>query len=64
MRMSDYTPASLQDTDYDECECGDYRHQHEAGTGRCTMPNDLTHGFKACPTFRLHKRATPTTAEV
>jgi hypothetical protein len=38
---------------YDICECGDYRHQHHEGTGRCQMPNDLTHNFQPCLGFRL-----------
>lgn len=41
----------------DECECGDYRREHEGGTGRCRMPDDLCHGFKPCLQFRLSKRA-------
>ena len=45
-------------TDFDECECGDYRHQHENGIGRCTMPNDICHGMKPCEAFRLSARAT------
>lgn len=45
-------------TDFDSCECGDYRHQHDRGLGRCQMPNDGTHGFKPCLAFRLSKAAT------
>ena len=37
----------------DECDCGDYRRDHINGLGRCTMPNDLNHGFEACHKFRL-----------
>jgi len=39
--------------DFDICECGDYRHQHENGVGKCRMPDDLCHGFKPCLEFRL-----------
>jgi hypothetical protein len=45
------------DRDFDICECGDYRHQHENGTGRCKMPDDLCHGFKPCLKFRLTEGA-------
>lgn len=41
----------------DECRCGDYRRDHENGTGRCKMPNDLCHGFKPCTVFRLSRPA-------
>ena len=34
------------------CECGDYRHQHEEGKGKCIMPNNITHGYKECTKFR------------
>jgi hypothetical protein len=37
---------------YATCECGDYRLQHQDGTGRCQMPDDMTHGFKPCNEFR------------
>lgn len=37
----------------DVCECGDYRRFHIGGTGRCTMPDDLCHGFTPCTEFRL-----------
>lgn len=40
-------------SDFDGCECGDYRLQHERGAGRCKMPNDMTHGFKPCTEFRM-----------
>ena len=43
--------------DFDQCECGDYRHQHRDGTGACTLPNDLSHGFKPCSCFRLAETA-------
>ena len=44
-----------KDEDWDICECGDYRHQHENGVGKCfecLMVNDLCHGFKPCLEFR------------
>lgn len=44
--------------DFDMCACGDYRRDHKDGTGRCRMPDDLTHGFKPCLEFRLSKTAT------
>lgn len=34
------------------CVCGDYRSDHVDGTGRCRMPNDMTHGFEPCREFR------------
>lgn len=37
----------------DECECGDFRKHHANGSGRCCMPDDLTHGNKTCFAFRL-----------
>ena len=39
----------------DECDCGDYRRDHIDGTGRCTMPDNLSHGFKPCLKFRLSR---------
>lgn len=41
----------------DVCTCGDYRKDHENGTGRCRMPNDLCHGFVPCEKFTLFRRA-------
>ncbi len=43
--------------DYDICCCGDYRHQHENGTGKCRMPDDICHGMQPCESFRLAERA-------
>jgi len=43
--------------DLDECACGDYRRDHVNGTGRCKMPDDLTHGFQPCLRFRLVRQA-------
>ena len=45
------------DSDFDVCECGDYRHQHENGTGKCRMRDDACHGFKPCLSFRLSERS-------
>ena len=42
--------------DYDVCACGDYRHQHFEGHGRCYMENGLLHGFTRCETFRLREQ--------
>lgn len=38
---------------YDICQCGDYRRDHEGGTGRCTLPPDQVPGFRPCMRFRL-----------
>ena len=41
---------------YDVCECGDYRHQHEDGTGACCFnrPDGIGHGGAAnCNKFRF-----------
>jgi hypothetical protein len=38
---------------YDICQCGDYRRDHEGGTGRCTFEPDLVNGFRRCERFRL-----------
>jgi hypothetical protein len=54
--MSDLTELKL--SDFDTCTCGDYRRDHKDGTGRCCMPDDLTHGFEPCLSFRLVKAAT------
>lgn len=39
----------------DECECGDYRYQHKNGSGKCEMPDDLTHAYRPCLQFILFK---------
>jgi len=44
------------DEDYDECECGDYRIQHENGIGKCKMRDDICHGFEPCLKFRLLRK--------
>ena len=41
----------------DVCDCGDYRRDHENGVGRCTMPDDLCHGFRPCFRFVLWEPA-------
>ncbi len=41
-----------KDDDFDICECGDYRWQHENGAGKCTMRDDICHGFASCLKFR------------
>ena len=46
--------GEVPDNFYDICDCGDYRHQHDGGTGKCTMPNDLCHGFEPCLAFQLN----------
>ena len=40
-------PAS----DYDPCECGHYRHQHENGVGKCRMPDDTRPSLHPCVEF-------------
>ena len=45
-------------SDFDLCECGDYRKDHIDGVGRYRMPDNLTHGFRACLSFRLARSAT------
>jgi len=42
---------------FDECECGDYRLSHDNGRGKCSLPNDATHGWKPCKKFRRFVRA-------
>lgn len=45
--------------DLDLCECGDYRRDHVDGQGTCrhNKPRDLTHGYRDCDSFRLHRAA-------
>jgi len=43
----------------DVCVCGDYRRDHENGTGPCTFGLDLSHGFTDCAEFRLSSNARP-----
>lgn len=47
---------------FDICECGDYRADHKNGKGPCKFNNDessggLNHGFKKCSKFRFMKVA-------
>jgi hypothetical protein len=44
--------AGGQGDGLDVCACGDFRHQHENGTGKCNMPDDLCHGMEPCLQFR------------
>lgn len=40
---------------YETCVCGDYKHEHENGTGPCRHNSehfDLTHGGENCSEFR------------
>jgi hypothetical protein len=38
---------------FDICTCGDYRRDHEGGTGRCTLPADPVPDYQPCRRFRL-----------
>lgn len=42
---------------FDICECGDYRRDHEGGTGAVTFPADALPGHTPCARFRLHLRS-------
>jgi hypothetical protein len=42
---------------YDICECGDYRRDHDGGTGACTLPADTVPGFVPCRRFALAVRS-------
>ena len=43
---------------FDICRCGDYRHQHENGTGKCYFGKDLTHGYEFCLKFEIDNAST------
>lgn len=43
-------------SDFDCCECGDYRHQHVNGSGACKLGSLCTPG--RCQKFRLSREAT------
>ncbi len=48
-------------TDFDTCECGDYRRSHKGGVGSCAfnLPSGLGHhGARNCDEFRLSRKAT------
>jgi len=38
---------------YDICTCGDYRRDHENGTGACTLPPDPVPDHRPCRRFVL-----------
>lgn len=42
---------------YDICECGDYRRDHEGGTGPCTFPPERIAGHEPCRGFRIAMRS-------
>ena len=42
---------ALNNHPFDVCECGDYRHQHSGGTGRCLLGNLCTP--TPCERFRF-----------
>lgn len=42
---------------YDICVCGDYRRDHESGTGPSKFPAELSNGFERCTRFRLQVRS-------
>lgn len=52
-RKADFSVVT-QPGDYDICECGDYRHQHELGWRGCSLcvPSDGMSG-RECLRFRL-----------
>ncbi len=43
--------------DFNECECGDYRQDHDLETGRCRMPDNMAHGMQPCLGFKLFHMA-------
>ncbi len=45
-------------SDYDLCVCGDYRLQHENGTGKCTVCEYTENLSPKCKEFRLAEKAT------
>ena len=54
----DLMEPTYSNVDFDVCECGDYRMQHDLATGRCRMPDNISHGMKPCLGFRLRHEAT------
>jgi len=40
-------------TPYDICQCGDYRRDHEGGTGPSRFPAELMPDVESCKRFRL-----------
>lgn len=53
----DLMEPSYSILDFDVCECGDYRQDHDPVTGRCKMPDNMSHGMEPCLGFRLHEKA-------
>jgi len=49
----------MREHDLDECQCGDWRRDHENGHGRCRAADDLNHGFQPCWKFVLAKPFQP-----
>jgi hypothetical protein len=51
----------MQGDPQDVCECGDYRHQHQAGVGSCCFNAAIGgaghHGAPDCNRFRLSLKA-------
>ncbi len=39
--------------DFDECECGDYRQDHDPDTGRCRKSHNRANGMRPCLAFKL-----------
>jgi hypothetical protein len=54
--MADIGPLRSRNP-YDICVCGDYRRDHEGGTGPVTFPADQVAGFEPCRGFRLQTRS-------
>ena len=44
-------------TQFDLCQCFDYRRVHVGGTGKCRLPDTYAHDFQPCLEFRLWKTA-------
>lgn len=38
--------------DHEICECGDYRHEHENGTGKCLVCKYAAQLYEPCQEFR------------
>ncbi len=54
---SDIMEPTIHKEQFDCCECGDYRQDHDLETGRCRMPDNMAHGMKPCLGFRLFHMA-------
>jgi len=46
----------VKDEDFDICICGDYRHQHENGTGKCNVCHWMPYPEGGCIEFVLAQR--------